>query len=147
MTQNTTNLTSQTIVLDPSGDVVEELKLQTTRASLESAFGSRPSSRIALEVGTHSAWIAELLTSYGHEVIVANPRKVHLIARGRRKSDRNDAEALARLARRQEREEAGGCGYGTEADVDPVRSLEDADGFRASAWRTPEGVHGGCLTA
>lgn len=112
MKQNTTtNLVSQTIGLDlgdkrsvavvlaPSGEVLEELKLQTTRASLDSAFGARPACRIALEVGTHSAWIAEQLTSYGHEVLVANPRKVHLIGRSRCKSDRNDAESLARLAR------------------------------------------------
>jgi len=85
MKQNTTNLSSQTIGLDlgdkrsvafvlaPSGDVLEEIKLQTTRASLDSAFGTRPACRIALEVGTHSAWIAEQLSGYGHEVIVANP--------------------------------------------------------------------------
>jgi len=43
--------------------------------------------------------MAEQLPGYGHEVIVANPRKVKLISRGGRKSDRNDAESLARLAR------------------------------------------------
>jgi len=66
---------------------------------LHSAFSTRPVCRIALEVGTHSAWIAEQLSGYGHDVIVANPRKVHLISRGGCKSDRNDEEALARSAR------------------------------------------------
>jgi len=151
MKQNTTtNLISQTIGLDlgdkrsvavvlaPSGEVLEELKLQTTRASLDSAFGARPACRIALEVGTHSAWIAEQLASYGHEVLVANPRKVHLIGRSRCKSDRNDAESLARLARmgnrarrtrRQERQETRSGGDGAQAGVDFVRSLGNADGF------------------
>jgi transposase len=35
----------------------------------------------------------------GHEVIVANARKVRLIGESRKKDDRLDAQALARLAR------------------------------------------------
>ena len=35
----------------------------------------------------------------GHDVIVANPRQVKLIARSQRKNDRSDAEHLARLGR------------------------------------------------
>jgi transposase len=55
--------------------------------------------RIALEAGTQSMWISRLLTQLGHEVIVANPRKLRLIYENRRKQDRVDAEYLARLAR------------------------------------------------
>ena len=111
MTQVSTNLISQTIgldvgdrrsvaiVLSPAGEVLEELKISSTKAGLHSAFGSRKRSRIALEVGTHSAWMEELLQEMGHEVFVANPRKVRLIGHSGRKSDRIDAEALARLAR------------------------------------------------
>jgi transposase len=55
--------------------------------------------RIALEVGTHSPWLSRLLTSIGHEVIVANARQVQLISASSRKDDRVDAETLARLAR------------------------------------------------
>ena len=35
----------------------------------------------------------------GHEVLVANPRKIRLIFANKRKSDKLDAENLARLAR------------------------------------------------
>ena len=35
----------------------------------------------------------------GHEVFVANPRKIRLIYANKRKSDKLDAENLARLAR------------------------------------------------
>jgi transposase len=55
--------------------------------------------RIALEVGTHSAWIARLLMELGHEVFVANPRKLRGIYQNERKSDRVDAQWLARVAR------------------------------------------------
>ncbi len=54
--------------------------------------------RIALETGTHSAWVSRLLKSYGHEVIVANPRKIPTLTGSESKNDRNDAEKLARMA-------------------------------------------------
>jgi transposase len=40
-----------------------------------------------------------LLSELGHEVIVANARKVRLIGESRKKDDRMDAQTLARLAR------------------------------------------------
>ena len=58
-----------------------------------------PRSRIALEIGTHSPWISRLLRQWGHEVIVANARKVRLIGESRKKDERLDAQTLARLAR------------------------------------------------
>ena len=35
---------------------------------------------MAIEVGTHSPWVSRLLSSLGHEVIVANARQVKLIS-------------------------------------------------------------------
>jgi transposase len=55
--------------------------------------------RIALEVGTHSPWVSRLLKALGHEVLVANPRKLRFIYQSRGKTDRVDARALARVAR------------------------------------------------
>ena len=52
---------------------------------------------IALEAGTHSPWISRLLIALGHEVLVANPRKLRLIAESDAKHDRADARP-ARLA-------------------------------------------------
>ena len=54
---------------------------------------------MALEVGTHSAWVSELLETYGHEVVIANPRRMESISKNRRKNDRVDARTLARLVR------------------------------------------------
>jgi transposase len=63
------------------------------------AFAKMVRSRIALEVGTHSPWVSRLLESLGHEVIVANARRVRIISESSRKDDRMDAQMLARLAR------------------------------------------------
>ena len=55
--------------------------------------------RVALEVGTHSRWIQQELEALGHQVLVANARKLALIYQGNTKNDRRDARLLARLAR------------------------------------------------
>lgn len=90
---------SQLCVLDSAGEVVEESRIRTTPESLELSLSSRPRARVVLEVGTHSRWVGQLLEKAGHEVIVANPRRVRLIAENDRKSDAVDAELLARLGR------------------------------------------------
>ncbi|HEV2199673.1 MAG TPA: IS110 family transposase [Bryobacteraceae bacterium] len=73
--------------------------MATTKKGLRQVFGSRRRCRIALEVGTHSPWVSRLLSSLGHEVIVANPRQLQLITQSSRKDDKVDAKTLARLAR------------------------------------------------
>jgi len=52
-----------------------------------------------MEVGTHSRWASHLLRELGHDVLVANARKLKAIYHNPRKGDRADAETLARLAR------------------------------------------------
>ena len=53
-----------------------------------------------MEAGTHSPWISRLLEAAGHRVIVANPRKVRAIYTADNKTDRKDAEMLARMVAR-----------------------------------------------
>ena len=82
-----------------TGDTLGEARVGTTRRGVTAFFSAYPPMRIALEVGTHSPWVSRLLSQLGHEVIVANARKVRLISQNRNKNDRIDAEVLARLAR------------------------------------------------
>jgi transposase len=83
-----------------SGEVIEEGRLRTTPEALRRRFCSEQYSlRIAIEVGTHSPWASRLLEECGHQVLVANARKLHLIYANKRKTDKLDAENLARLAR------------------------------------------------
>ena len=86
-------------ILDEAAETVSTGRLLTTKTGLKSLFEKMPSSRVALEVGTHSPWVSRLLAGLGHEVIVANPHKVRLITRSVKKNDGIDAEKLARLAR------------------------------------------------
>jgi transposase len=52
-----------------------------------------------MEVGTHSPWVSRLLEETGHEVLVANPRRLKLIYGETDKSDGLDAQHLARVGR------------------------------------------------
>jgi transposase len=88
-----------TCQLDAAGAVTARGKAATTPAALQSLFSTLPPARVVLEVGTHSPWVSRLAAAAGHDVIVANPRRVRLISAAVRKSDRLDAEALARLGR------------------------------------------------
>ena len=82
-----------------SGEVVEEGRLRTTPEALRRRFTSEQPLRIAMEAGTHSPWVSRVLEECGHEVLVANARKLRLIYANKRKTDEVDAENLARLAR------------------------------------------------
>jgi transposase len=84
--------------LNGDGDVIEEGRMQSTEAALRRHFEGEPCLRIALECGTHSPWVSRLLTALGHQVIVANARKIPAITGSESKNDRNDAEKLARFA-------------------------------------------------
>ena len=86
-------------VLSEAGEILLERKLPTSPEGMKETFAGIPRSRIAMETGTHSPWVSRLLTALGHEVIVAHARNVRLITQSRRKDDRLDARALARLAR------------------------------------------------
>jgi transposase len=82
-----------------SGEVIEEGRLRTTPEAFERRFASERALRIAIEAGTHSPWASRVLEECGHEVLVANARKLRLIYANKQKTDEIDAENLARLAR------------------------------------------------
>jgi len=79
--------------------VIEESKVRTSPEAFERYFSRDERMRVAIEAGTHSPWISRLLERLGHEVLVANARKLKLIYAEGRKTDGLDAENLARLAR------------------------------------------------
>lgn len=70
---------------------------RATYASKLDATRSR--ARVVLEVGAHSPWVSRLLEELGHEVLVANARRMRAIAESQQKTDENDAELLAGLGR------------------------------------------------
>jgi transposase len=83
-----------------SGEIIEEGRLRTSPEAFRRRFASEePPMRIAIEAGTHSPWASRVMEECGHEVLVANARKLRLIYANKRKTDEVDAENLARLAR------------------------------------------------
>lgn len=86
-------------VLASNGDFLEEGKLATTSAGFQQRFSGREPVRVVMEAGTHSPWASRLLQEWGHEVVVADPRKIEMISQSDKKTDRHDAATLALLGR------------------------------------------------
>lgn len=84
--------------LDGERRVVTRGRFTTTRESVQREFGGIARQRIIIEAGSQSLWISHLLRELGHEVTVVDPRRVQKLIAGNRKTDRRDAESLARLA-------------------------------------------------
>lgn len=79
--------------------VLETGKVLTQRGSLSELFERWKGCRLVMEAGGHSPWISRLGKECGMEVVVGNPRRIELISKSDRKTDRTDAELLARLGK------------------------------------------------
>ena len=86
-------------ILGLEGETLAEGQLRTTQQDIADFFEGLNAARVVVEVGTHSAWVREVICSYEHEVVVANPRLREGSKRRKRKNDRIDANKLARLGR------------------------------------------------
>jgi len=86
-------------ILNEEGEVVEEGSFRNNAESIAKHFRKQQRVRVAMEVGTQSAWISREFAKLGHEVIVANARELKWITSSDAKNDKNDARKLARLAR------------------------------------------------
>ena len=73
------------------GEVIEEGRLRTSPEAFRRRFVSEQPMRIAIEAGTHSPWASRVLEECGHEVLVANARKLRLIYANKQKADEIDA--------------------------------------------------------
>ena len=85
--------------LDSEGEIMEQSKLRTSQEVFRKRFKSMDKARIILETGTHSRWSSALLKKLGHEVIVANARRLRMIFKNENKTDKVDAQMLARVGR------------------------------------------------
>jgi transposase len=109
---------SELCVVTMDGQKSRPKPLKTTRLAFREFFAERPSAHVVIEVGTHSRWVHEELTKLGHKVTVANPRRVKLITASERKTDKHDAELLARLGRADVSLLAPVTHRGTQAQAD-----------------------------
>lgn len=81
------------------GEAMTEGRVKTTESALKKRAEEWRGARVVMEAGTHSPWVSRLVEAAGAEAVVANPRKVQLIAQNVNKRDRVDARLLARLGR------------------------------------------------
>jgi len=72
-------------ILGLQGETLSEGQLRTREAEVAEFFQPLPSARVVMEVGTHSAWVQEIIAGEGHEVVVANPRLMEGSKRRKRK--------------------------------------------------------------
>jgi transposase len=86
-------------ILGLGGETLAEGQFRTSQQEVAEFFQGLAVARVVVEVGTHSAWMKEVIAGLGHEVLVANPRQMEGSKRRRRKNDRIDAAKLARLGR------------------------------------------------
>lgn len=77
--------------------MLERTSIRTGAASVERQFANAAPTVVALETGTHSPWASRTIPRFGNDVIVATSRVLQLVCTSRHKSDRIDAEKLARL--------------------------------------------------
>ncbi|GAA5497570.1 IS110 family transposase ISCARN52 [Rubritalea halochordaticola] len=86
-------------VLDAAGSQLESRPMANNKEAFARLSRKYPEARIVMEVGAQSPWISRAFDALGHEVLVANARKLRAIYQDDRKSDEADAEILARMGR------------------------------------------------
>lgn len=86
-------------VLDEAGEILTQEVIVNTREVVTAFCARYPGATIVMETGTHSPWVSRLVAALSHTVIVANARKLRAISQSQTKSDREDAQMLARLGR------------------------------------------------
>jgi len=80
-----------------TGEVGMDMKLPTTKEAFGALFAEIPCSRIVMESSGSSPWVSRLASQHGHDVIVANSRKLRAMWDTPKKNDRRDALLLAQL--------------------------------------------------
>jgi hypothetical protein len=75
---------SDVCVPDREGEVSEEFRLRMKSADFQAYFTTIPRSRVAVEAGGQSRWVAEVIEKCGREVYVSNSAKSAVHSPGRR---------------------------------------------------------------
>lgn len=88
---------SDVCVRDQAGEVIKTFRLQMKEKQVRAYFSSIGRSRVAMEAGGQSRWVAEVIQGCGHEVYVSNTRQVPYIHDSDDKDDPGDANKLSEL--------------------------------------------------
>lgn len=83
--------------VDGNRRVASRGSFATTQQGLEEALRPFVGAKVVLEAGSQSPWMSRVLRAQGWDLQIADPRRVQLISKDPRKTDRRDAEMLAKL--------------------------------------------------
>jgi len=89
--------TSVSVLDRRTGEETESTRVRTTREAMDAFFAGRGRCRVVMESGTHSPWTSRAASRRGHDVIVADARRVRAIWDSPKKNDRRDALLLAQM--------------------------------------------------
>ncbi len=89
---------SQICIRTPDGDIVQELRIQTTQ--LGPYLRTRPQSRVVMETSSEAFAVADLAKEAGHEVVVVPSSLAPMLGIGKRgiKNDVRDAQAISEVS-------------------------------------------------
>ena len=85
-------------VLDAARNVVDRGSIPTAKGRITMELQKFAPALAVLEAGSQSPWLSRHLEKLDFTPLVVDPRRVQLITKDPRKTDRRDAETLARLA-------------------------------------------------
>lgn len=89
---------SDVCVVREEHQVAERFRVRTTRSGLSAKFANREACEVGIESCRDAGWVYEHLAGLGHKVVVIDTSRARAIGIGvgRRKTDRRDAELIAR---------------------------------------------------
>jgi transposase len=90
---------SSICVTDSRGSILSEQLIETEEPSFRAVFGGRRKMQCVVEASPMAEWVASILESLGHEVVLIDVRKAKGVIRTKKKTDRLDARNLARMGR------------------------------------------------
>lgn len=88
---------SEICLVDAAGEVVLRRRVATTAEAFEQALGGLAPLPIAIETGGETNWVRRHLTALGHQVTVANAKRLKVLTDTHSKDDRRDARLLAEI--------------------------------------------------
>lgn len=88
---------SEICLVDAAGEVVLRRRVATTAEAFEQALSGLPTLPLAIETGGETNWVRRQLTALGHQVTVANAKRLKVLTDTHSKDDRRDARLLAEI--------------------------------------------------
>lgn len=88
---------SEICLVDAAGEALWRKRIPTTAAAFEKALGSLAPLPIAIETGGESNWVRRRLIALGHQVTVADAKRLKVVTDTYSKDDRRDARLLAQI--------------------------------------------------